>query len=279
MSNGGINSSSQALIPMFKGENYHLWNLKMTTLFKSQELWDLVEKSYSEPNPAPAIPDQQLRENRKKDAKALLYIQSAMDDTVSPRISAASTSKQAWEILKKEYFGDKKVIAVKLQTLHSSFENMAMQDKETVQSFLSRVSDIVSQMRIYGDTITNETIVSKVLRCLHKMKDYKHVVTAILESKDLSTYTFDELMSSLMAHEERMDKSTDEDVKEKAFQVKGKMSKGRYYDGGRGRGSSGRGRGQGCEESGGRGSGQGRSSMSSVQCYYCKRYGHKEDRC
>lgn len=46
----------------------------MKTLFKSQELWDLVENGYEELNPAPAEPDQRLRENCKKDAKALLLI-------------------------------------------------------------------------------------------------------------------------------------------------------------------------------------------------------------
>lgn len=43
----------------------------MATLFKSQELWDMVEKGYGEPAESPAEPDQRLRENRKKDAKAL----------------------------------------------------------------------------------------------------------------------------------------------------------------------------------------------------------------
>lgn len=46
----------------------------MKTMFKSQELWDLVENGYDEPNPAPAVPDAQLKENRKKDATALFFI-------------------------------------------------------------------------------------------------------------------------------------------------------------------------------------------------------------
>ena len=40
---------------------------------------------------------------------------------------------------------------------------------------------------------------SKVLRSL--TKGFVHVVAAIEESKDLYTYDFDELMSSLLAHE------------------------------------------------------------------------------
>ncbi|KAH0693897.1 hypothetical protein KY285_020994 [Solanum tuberosum] len=67
----------------------------MKTMFKSQELWDLVETGYVEPNPAPTQPDNQLWETRKKDAKALFLIQSALDDEISPRIATTTNSKQA----------------------------------------------------------------------------------------------------------------------------------------------------------------------------------------
>ena len=73
----------------------------MKTLFRSQELWDLVESGYTEPDQAPAQPNQQLKETRKKDAKALFLIQSAMDDEIFPRIATATTSHEAWETLKK----------------------------------------------------------------------------------------------------------------------------------------------------------------------------------
>lgn len=176
-----------------------------------------------------------------------------------------------WDILKQEFFGDKKVITVKLQTLCSQFEGLATAKKESIQGYLSKVSAIIGQMKIYGDTITDETIVGKLLRSLHK--DYSSVVTAILESKDLSTYTFDELMSSLISHEERMSKS-DDNAEEKAFQVKGEPSNiGRTeFTGGRTQGRGGfRGRGRGGSK--GRGPGQygsQRQSKSNVQCYYCK---------
>ena len=88
----------------------------MKTMFKSHELWDLVESGYTEPEPAPAQPSQQLRETRMKDAKALFLIQSALDDEIFPRIAAAITSHEAWETLQKEFLGEKKVLTVKLQT-------------------------------------------------------------------------------------------------------------------------------------------------------------------
>lgn len=49
-------------------------------------------------------------------------------------------------------------------------------------------------------------------------------ITSSLEgSKDLSIFTYDKLMNSLLAHESRMKKSTVK-VEEKAFQVKDESS-------------------------------------------------------
>uniref|UniRef100_A0A803N307 Retrovirus-related Pol polyprotein from transposon TNT 1-94-like beta-barrel domain-containing protein n=1 Tax=Chenopodium quinoa TaxID=63459 RepID=A0A803N307_CHEQI len=111
-----------------------------------------------------------------------------MDDDIFPRISSAKTAKEAWEIIKHEYFGDKKM------------------------------SGIINLMKSYGEIISNERVVSKVLRSLNS--DYNHVVVAIEESKDMSTYTFDELMCFLLAHEVRLTKNEDVKEEEKAFQVK-----------------------------------------------------------
>ncbi|KAH0776442.1 hypothetical protein KY290_007853 [Solanum tuberosum] len=213
MATNGASTTSQQLIPIFNGDKYEFWSIKMKTLFKSQELWDLVEKGYAEEDE-----EQRLRENKKKDSKALFYIQQAIHDSIFSRIAVAETSKQAWDILKKEFHGSTKVMTVKLQSLRRDFKNSSMKSSESVQGYLSRVSAIVNHTKAYGDKITDETIVSKVLRSLNKR--YDHVVAAIEESHDLSNYGFDELMSSLQAHKDSLNASQ-EKGEEKAFQIKG----------------------------------------------------------
>ena len=61
-------SISQPTLPIFKGENYGFWSIKMRTLFKSQDLWDLVENGYQEQDE-----EARLKENKKKDSKALFF--------------------------------------------------------------------------------------------------------------------------------------------------------------------------------------------------------------
>ncbi|KAJ8629855.1 hypothetical protein MRB53_023178 [Persea americana] len=272
MQNNGMGGNGTPQLPIFKGVNYHFWSLKLSTLFRSQELWSLVEDGFEDDQPAE--PDHQLREKRKKDSKALFMIQQALDDVVFPRIASARTSKQAWDTLKQEYLGDKKVIEVRLQSLRREFETSLMKEKESVQEYLSRVSSIVQQMRSYGEEITNQHVVGKVLRSLTTRFD--HVVAAIEESKDMCEYTFDELMGSLQAHEERLNRSK-EKKEETAFQAKGDSSSREKSQNNSGRGggrngSRGRGRGKGQSNDGR----EQTSRKGPIKCYYCNKPGHKE---
>ena len=228
----------------------------MRTLFRSLELWELVENGIAETS----VDEAGRRESTKKDAKALFFIQQAVDETIFSRIAAANSAKEAWDTLKTEYQGSAKVITVKLQFLRRDFESAIMKGNETVQEYLARISSIVSQMRAYGDKVADEIVVAKILRSLSPKFD--HVVAAIEESKDLSNYSVDELMGSLQTHEARINRNMAKED-EHAFQVQGEHA----------RFSQNRGRGRGGVR------GRGRGRMSFVQCTNCRKYGHKEDDC
>lgn len=132
---------SQPHIPVFKGDSYEFWSTKMKTLFKSQDLWDLVENGYAETSDDETC----NKENQKRDAKALFFIQQAVEESIFSRIVAATSSKQAWTILKTEFQGSQKVITVKLQSLRRDFETSYMKNNESVQEYLTKISFIISQ--------------------------------------------------------------------------------------------------------------------------------------
>jgi hypothetical protein len=156
-----------------------------------------------------------------------------VDDSIFSKITGASTSKQAWDILKSAYQGNDRVKTVKLQTLRTQFETLRMTESENVDQFMTRVMGIVNQIRLTGEAITDQRIVEKVLRSLPKK--FEMVVTTILESKDLSRFSTDELTGSLVTHETRLH-LTDESIAN-AFKTQFSFSRGRGR--GRGRGHQG----------------------------------------
>ena len=110
---------AQTLIPIFDDESYDFWSIQMKTLFISQELWELVENGYDVPESTTALQTwsqakpKEYKENKKKDTRALLFIQQGISKAIFPRILGAKKLKEAWDIMKEEFQGTEKVITTK----------------------------------------------------------------------------------------------------------------------------------------------------------------------
>ena len=96
-----------------------------------------------------------------------------------------------------------------------------MQEAESISDYCVRVKDVVNKMATLGEAVSNEVLIKKVLRSLTQR--WNHVAIIMEESKDLTKLQFDELVGSLMSHEERL-KETFEAV-EKAFSSKLQITK------------------------------------------------------
>ncbi|XP_076915886.1 uncharacterized protein LOC143575368 [Bidens hawaiensis] len=144
-------SPSQSFVPVFKGEGYEHWSIRMKTILMSKDLWDMIEVGITETNRNSPT----YKEAKKKDAKALVFIQQGVHDQLFSRIASSTSAKESWETLKMEFQGDSQVQAVKLQGLRRDFENLQMKDGEMVGEYFSRVMAIVGQQRAFGEEITD----------------------------------------------------------------------------------------------------------------------------
>ena len=107
-----------------------------------------------------------MREQRKKDGKALFYIHQAMHESILPRIAAKTNAKQAWDTLETAYEGLDKVSTSKLKILRRHFESLSMKDSENVDTFYSRVVGLINQLKSHGEAIEDRRVVEKILRIL-----------------------------------------------------------------------------------------------------------------
>ncbi|XP_057418661.1 uncharacterized protein LOC130712864 [Lotus japonicus] len=244
-STNSVFSYTTSQIPVFNGEHYDYWSSQMETIFLSQDLWDVVEEK---------------------------IIQQGVNKAIYPRIFGIKKAKEAWETLKTEFQGSTKVIAIKLQYLWSEFENLTMKEGEKVKEFFSKVAGKTNQIKSCGDDVSEKKLVEKILQSLPKK--FEHIVAVIEETKDLSKLTQYELMGSLEAHEQRVNKYNNQ-PSEQVFQAKQNFKNSKSQQGGQYCGQpSSRGRGGRQFESSDRGRGK-RDSY----CYVCKKSSHESENC
>ena len=155
-------------IPLLCGETYEYWCVNIVPFLISQDLWVLIFVGYQEPvdqasyNALFVDQKEQLKENRKKDAKYLFILQTRVDITVFPKIGECSKSHDSWETLEKAYKGSVKVKVVKLQILRRDFESLSMKENERDESVITRVQNIVNVIHAHGESLKDRRIVEKV---------------------------------------------------------------------------------------------------------------------
>jgi len=87
----------------------------MKSLFGAHDVLELVENGYEDLGANPTdVPRAAFKELKRKDCKALFYIQLNVDSNHFEKISKITRSKEAWDILAKDYEGSDNVKQVKL---------------------------------------------------------------------------------------------------------------------------------------------------------------------
>ncbi|CAL2270573.1 unnamed protein product [Prunus armeniaca] len=227
---------SEVRTPIFSGENYEFWRIKMMTIFKSHGLWNLVEKgvktSDSEKKKAEESSeddvDGKMAVVLMQDAKALGIIQNAVSDQIFPRIVNAESAKMAWDLLYGEYHGGDQVRSVKLQNLRREFEYARMRDDETLSGYLTRLNELINQMKTFGEILPNARLVQKVLISLSK--PYDPICLVIENTKNIETVELQEILAILKSQEQRFDMHI-VDATDKAFASFSVSSKGQQNRG------------------------------------------------
>lgn len=235
--------------PILNGDNYQSWSIKMKSHLKALSLWEVVESDY-EPTPLPQNPTlNQIKkhdEEKAKKPKALSCIHSAVSDGIFTSIMTCESPKEAWEMLKEEFEGNDQTKLMQVLNLKREFEMQKMKKGETIKEYVGKLMAIVNQIRLLGETFSNERVVDKILVTVPER--YESKISSLEDSKDLSKITLVDLVNALSAVDQRRSMREEENGEKIVGALLAKTS-------------SSKGKGKG------------------VQCNYCKKLGHEEKDC
>ncbi|KAJ8750866.1 hypothetical protein K2173_016047 [Erythroxylum novogranatense] len=190
--------------PIFNGENYQLWAVKMQTYLQSFDLWDVVENDSEVPSLLPHPTTTQLKshsEEKAKKFKAKTCLYSSISEVIFTSIMACDTPKEIWDSLKNEYLGSEKTKLMQVLNLKREFEMQMMNESEGVKEYVNKLITIVNKIRLFGENFSDNKIVEKILVTLPEK--YETKISSLEDSKDLSKITVAELIDTLQAVEQR----------------------------------------------------------------------------
>ena len=107
-------------VPVFNGDNYQTWAVRMTVHLEALDLWEAVEEYYEVPplGDNPSINQMKIhmeRKTRKTKAKACLF--SVVSPSILTRIMQMEYAVTIWEYLKNEYQGNERVQNMQVMNL------------------------------------------------------------------------------------------------------------------------------------------------------------------
>ena len=159
------NNISGSSPPIFTGENYNVWSVKMQAYLKGSLLWEAVEKEMETDLPVNRTLNQikTYEERVSRKFRALSTLHAAVDETIFTRIMACETAKQVWDKLRMEFQGSDKTKQMQLFNLRKEFELLRMKEAENVKAYIDRVMKVVNQIRLMGEELPEKRIVEKVM--------------------------------------------------------------------------------------------------------------------
>ena len=112
----------------------------MDAIFGFQELDEIMRDGFQEPSKNASAEQKEMhRENKRLNYKARVLLHQCVSANVFQKISQATISNQAWDILQQVYGYTRRIKKVKLQSLRRQYELLSMTQQETIANYFNQI--------------------------------------------------------------------------------------------------------------------------------------------
>ncbi|GJW13935.1 hypothetical protein Tco_0018068 [Tanacetum coccineum] len=219
-SNKYLEGQSMQRPPIFESDHFIYWKNRFETYVKTKDLdlWHIILNGDFPPlsknevtQILEVVPFEEQSDDLKKklaknnEAKMVLY--NALPKKEYERIFMCKTAKDIWQSLLITHQGNSQVKDNKIDLLVQQYEQFTILEEESIDSGFARFNTIITSLKALDEGFSSKNYVRKFLRALHPK--WREKVTAIEESKDLSSLALDELIGNLKVHEVVMEKDSE----------------------------------------------------------------------
>ncbi|KAG5400165.1 hypothetical protein IGI04_014772 [Brassica rapa subsp. trilocularis] len=87
---------------------------------------------------------------------ALHMLQMSVTDPIFLQIGRATSSKQAWKILRAEFGETNEIQDLKLTYLKTKFDEMMLEKEESFGEYIKKMMELVNQLKFYGSNMSDQ---------------------------------------------------------------------------------------------------------------------------
>ncbi|GJY57294.1 hypothetical protein Tco_0456409 [Tanacetum coccineum] len=198
--------------PLFKRNSFIYWKNRFETYVKSKDLdfWHVITNGDFQPieqNPKTKLDEvipfekqsDDLKKRLAKNNEAKMVIYNALPRKEYERTFMCNTEKEILKNLLITHQGNSQVKDNKIDLLVQQYEQFVISGDESIDSAFAIFNTIITSLKALDEGYSSKNYVRKFLRALHPK--WRAKVTAIEESKDLTSLSLDELIENLKVHE------------------------------------------------------------------------------
>ncbi|GJW14962.1 hypothetical protein Tco_0019095 [Tanacetum coccineum] len=189
--------------PLFESDGFIYWKNRFETYVKSKDLdlWHVITDG--------DFPPIQNNPETKKDKVVPFHKQN---DDLKKKLAKNNEAKM---VIYNALPRNNQVKANKIDLFVQQYEQFTIPEEESIDNAFAKFNTITNSLKAFDEGFSSKHCVRKFLRALHPK--WRAKVTAIKESKNLTTLSLDELIGNLKVYEEVIKKDS-ETVKSKREQ-------------------------------------------------------------
>ncbi|GJW19060.1 hypothetical protein Tco_0026496 [Tanacetum coccineum] len=207
---------------LFESDGFIYWKNIFETYVKSKDLdlWHVITNgdfSSIQFNPETKKDeilsfhkqDDDLKKKLAKNNEAKMVIYNALPRKEYERIFMCQTAKEIWDTLLITHQGNNQVKANKIDLLVQQYEQFMIPKEESIDNAFAKFNTIITSLKALDESFSSKNVLGKVILGHYIQKRHSVKVTAIEESKNLTTLSLDELIGNLKVYEEVIKKDVE----------------------------------------------------------------------
>ncbi|GJT64510.1 retrovirus-related pol polyprotein from transposon TNT 1-94 [Tanacetum coccineum] len=174
--------------PLFESDSFIYWKNRFETYVKSKDLdlWHVITNGDFQP----------IVQNLETKLDEVIPFEKQTDD-LKKRLAKNNEAKMKTLLITHQ--GNSQVKDNKIDLLVQQYEQFVIFEDESIDSAFARFNTIITSLKALNEGYSSKNYVRKFLRALHPK--WRAKVTAIEESKDLTSLSLDELIGNLKVYE------------------------------------------------------------------------------